>query len=596
MFTHAFRTWMVVAYFVMLAPALLPHAGPADAAAQLLPPSDDLDKLDPVLRAAISDVTGESPVIVRVADGAAIGPVSALVQQLGGTSGRELAILNALAATMPHASIPLLAADGTVERIVLDRPTFGSLDRTAATVGSAAVRADSGYDGHGIGIAVVDSGVAASHDDLGGATGGTPRIRQFVDFVAGVSTPYDDYGHGSHVAGIIAGNGFDSDGARTGLAPAAHLVVLKVLDQYGRGRISDVIAALDYVAAHKDTFALRVVNLSIGAAVHESYDSDLLTLAAKRLVEQGVVVVAAAGNAGRTADGKIVYGGIAAPGNAPWVLTVGASTHMGTADRADDAIAQFSSRGPTVVDRLAKPDVVAPGVGIVSLIDGSSWLYHARPQSRIRGTVETPEFPYLSLSGTSQATPVVSATVAQMLQANPQLAPNAIKAILEYTATNSPAHDPLTQGAGFVNARGAVVLAEFFAQPSTPFPDPSGWSRHIIWGNHRITLDRLMPDAPAWSASVMWGDEAHTDDAAATGDVTGTQNVVWGNTCNGDDCSTSTWSTSYDDDTVVWGNSSDDDTVVWGNSSDDDTVVWGNSSDDDTVVWGNSCTIAECEQ
>ena len=139
--------------------------------------------------------------------------------------------------------------------------------------------------------------------------------------------------------------------------------MLKVLDQAGRGRISNVIAAFDYVVANKDAFNIRIVNLSVAAGVFESYNTDLLTLAARRAVERGIVVVAAAGNAGRDPQGRQQYGGITAPGNAPWVLTVGASSHMGTIDRADDTVAAFSSRGPTAIDRAAKPDLVAPGVG-----------------------------------------------------------------------------------------------------------------------------------------------------------------------------------------------------------------------------------------
>jgi serine protease AprX len=622
MFRHAFSVRIIVSWLFMLAPVALPVVTPTDVFGQFLPPlpppppaPNPLDKLDPVLRTTISNLLAESRVIVRVANGGAIAPVAALVQQLGGVPGRELPILNALAARMPNAAIPVLAASSSVQRIVLDRLVLGTLERTGNTVGATAGRAAFGYDGLGIGVAVVDSGISLWHDDLTeSAPSGTQRVRQFVDFVSNASQPYDDYGHGTHVSGIIAGNGFDSCGARSGIAPAAHLIVLKVLDGQGRGYISNVIAALDYVATNKDAFAIRIVNLSIGAPVHESFDTDLLTLAAKRLVELGITVVASAGNAGKTADGRLVYGSVGAPGNAPWVLTVGASSHMGTDDRGDDIVAKFSSRGPTMFDRLAKPDVVAPGVGIVSLSDAQSLLYQLRPANRISGTAQTPVFPYFSLSGTSQATPVVAGTVALMLQANPSLTPNAVKAILEYTAQVGTTEDWVTQGGGFLNVPGALELARFFAQPSSAFPDSPEWARHIIWGNRRVHGGRLTPDSGAWLTSVVWGGNAVTWGLICTVgtncDVTGwttwgtgtsgtgiSQNVVWGTECGGANCSTSTWSLSYDDDTVVWGNTGDDDdTVVWGNSGgdDDDTVVWGNS-DDDTVVWGNDCSTW-CEQ
>src|SRR6185295_9587003 len=140
----------------------------------------------------------------------------------------------------------------------------------------------------------------------------------------------------THVAGIIAGDGHDSDGRRRGIAPGATLLVEKVLDASGQGYISNVIAAIDYAIANKNALRLRVINLSLGAGVYESYTTDPLTLAAKRAVDAGIVVVAAAGNLGKAADGQPQYGAILAPGNAPWVITVGASSTMGTVVRQDD--------------------------------------------------------------------------------------------------------------------------------------------------------------------------------------------------------------------------------------------------------------------
>ena len=360
-------------------------------------------------------------------------------------------------------SLLILAASPNVQRVVLDRVTFGTVERTGITVGATAVRHNPGYDGAGVGVAVIDSGVTAWHDDLG-ETGipGSQRVDRFVDFVNGHTTPYDDHGHGTHVAGIIAGNGHDSGGARSGMAPRARLVVMKVLGSSGQGHISNLIAALDYVVTHKDLLQIRVVNLSVGAGVYESYESDLLTLAAKRVVDEGIVVVAAAGNAGRNAQNGVQYGAILAPANAPWVLTVGASSHMGTVDRADDTIAAFSSRGPTAKDYAAKPDLVAPGVGTYSLSDPNSALYSSRSAFLLSGTVQTGYLPYLSLSGTSQSAPVVAGVVALMLQANPSLTPNAIKGILQYTAQEYSGNSALTQGAGYLNAVGAVELARLF--------------------------------------------------------------------------------------------------------------------------------------
>ena len=518
------------------------------------------------------------------------------VRGLGGTLRRRLPLIKGLSATVPNSALSELADSDLVQHVALDRSIVGAMERTGVTVGATGVREQLGLDGSGVGIAVIDSGVAAGEDDLADPSlTGSDRIDRFVDFVHGRPTPYDDYGHGTHVAGIIAGNGFDSSGARSGLAPRSRLVVLKVLDRFGQGHISDVIAALDYAVAHRSELNIRLINLSVSAGVYESYYSDPLTLAAKAAADVGIVVVAAAGNGGRDSRGHTQYAGITAPGNAPWVLTVGASSHMGTIDRNDDTVAAFSSRGPTAIDRAAKPDLVAPGVGIESLIAPHSLLYQTMPAYLLSGTVRTPFLPYLSLSGTSMAAPVVTGTVALMLQANPGLTPNAVKAILQYTAQVYPGYDALTEGAGFLNARGAVELARFFAAPATtPYPSTEGWSGHIIWGNHRVAGGSLMPNKSAWSLGLVWG--ATTTSAGA--------DVVWGAICaSGCDSTGAVWAPWRAADTAAsgaWdqvvprscGGENCPPEIVW-STSDGDTVVWG-STDGDTVVWGSGCTDPSC--
>jgi subtilisin family serine protease len=358
--------------------------------------------------------------------------------------------------------------------------------------------------------------------------------------------------------------------------------VLKVLDGDGYGYISNVIAALDYAVEHRARFNIRVINLSVAAGVYESYNTDPLTLAAKRAVQAGVVVVTAAGNLGRNQQRAIQYGGITSPGNAPWVLTVGASTHKGTANRSDDTIAPFSSRGPSVIDSAAKPDIVAPGAGIESLTDATSSLFLAHPAARLWGTVDTPTQPYLSLSGTSMSAPVVAGTVALMIQANPALSPNLVKAILQYTAEHKARYNHLTQGAGFLNARGAVQLAKVFAQGANQAPgssaisDPTPWNRHINWGNQRIGGGVLRPDANAWATQVIWG-AARTDAGAP---------IVWGSVCGDKGCDPSSWSTPPSDATIAWA-ASHEDTIVWG-TTEEDTIVWGTSEAEDNIVWGTA--------
>jgi serine protease AprX len=302
-------------------------------------------KLDPLLSAAVSMLTGQSKVVVTAEEWASLDAVASLIQLLGGTLGRRLPIIHGQAATVPNVALLTLVGSNLVQHVALDRLIVSAMERTGATIGATGVREELGLDGSGVGIAVIDSGVASGEDDLADTlVPGSQRIDQFVDFVNGLQDPYDDYGHGTHVAGIIAGNSFDSGGARSGLAPGSRLVVLKALNRSGQGRMSNVIAALDYAVQHRSEFNIRLINLSVGASVYESYNSDPLTTATKAAVDAGIVVVAAAGNGGRDAQGRAQYGSITAPGNAPWVLTVGASSHMGTVDRADDLMADFSSR------------------------------------------------------------------------------------------------------------------------------------------------------------------------------------------------------------------------------------------------------------
>jgi hypothetical protein len=236
-------------------------------------------------------------------------------------------------------------------------------------------------------------------------------------------------------------------------------------------------------------------------------------------------------------------------------------------------MASFSSRGPTYLDWAAKPDLVAPGVGTVSLAAAGSSLYEAKPGALLPGSAPTFAMPYLSLSGTSMAAPVVSGTIAAMLQANPALTPNAVKAILQYTAQVYANYDPLTEGAGFLNAIGAVRLARFYAtaQPGQTFPSQQMWSRHIVWGNHQLTGGIPVPTANAFSLGTTWG-VARTE----AGD-----NIVWGTARNGDN--------------IVWGTAADGDNIVWGTAVDGDNIVWGTARGDDNIVWGTGCGGGDCD-
>jgi serine protease AprX len=419
-------------------------------------------RLDSFLIGRAHTGTGVSKVIIQTRRDAS---AEAGIAACAGTPGVRFSTLSAQVAEIPDRCLEQLALDPAVQSISVDRGVAGSLQRTTrAAVGAAWVSEHLGFDGAGVGVAIIDSGVAAWHDEIG-----PNRIVHFVDFVARQSQPYDDYGHGTHVAGIIAGNGQNSGGNRRGIAPGAQLIVLKALDGAGDGNVSQVIAAVDYAVRHRQTYNIRIINLSVAAPVYESYNTDPLTQAVRRAVDAGIVVITAAGNLGRDAAGATQYGGITAPGNAPWVLTVGASDDKGTLDGSDDTVAPFSSRGPALIDGSAKPDLVAPGVAIESLGDPGTLLYQARPAARRWGTVRTASEPYLALSGTSMAAPIVAGTVALMLQANPSLGPENVKTILQRTAVSNGRYDQLTQGAGFLNARAAVEMARSLAaEPPAP--------------------------------------------------------------------------------------------------------------------------------
>ena len=415
-----------------------------------------------------------------------------------------------------------------------------------------------------------------------------------MDFVRdGRRNQSDLYGHGTHVAGVVAGNGA-TDARFAGIASGTKIVSLRVLDEAGEGSIADVIAAMDWVAKNHQVYKIRIVNMSVGAGVYESYWTAPLTLAAKALVDQGITVVAAAGNLGKNEAGELQWGGITAPGTAPWVLTTCAFSTNGTMETADDAVASFSSSGPTAIDFTAKPDICAPGVGIVSLAAPESRLYRqgllATPSWLIGESATYPYSPYISLTGTSQAAPFVTGTVAMMLQANPRLTPNLIKAILQYTANSQVGVSPLRQGAGFLNSEGAVTLAAFYAHavPGTTLPVDDSWSQHIIWGNHMLSGGVLDPGANAWVPGIEWGwvkTLGDDGDNIVWGTSDDNDNIVWGTS---DDNDNIVWGTGDDDDNIVWGTSDDGDNIVWGTADDDDNIVWGTGDDDDNIVWGTS--------
>jgi serine protease AprX len=576
------------------------------ACAAALPQSVDAQsggrRLDKTLSARARVGMGESRVIVTFKHG---WDATEDAKRLGAQLVRRLRN-GSRVMRLSNTKLEQLANHPAVERVTWDRPVFGLpvMESGGRKRGGKATIA--GTKGDGIGVAIIDSGITAWHDELTylGTSRkvivkGGQRVAAFVDYTQGDQVledvpPYDDYGHGTFVAGIIAGNGLGSGGSRMGAAPGAHLVVLKVLDQHGKGSISDVVDALTYVRENKNRLNIRVVNMSIAAAVPEpgitedleedGILDDELAAATRQTVDAGIVVVAAAGNLGFNSEKQQPqYGGITAPGNAPWVLTVGAHSQENTGNPRDDVIAPFSSRGPTAYDYLAKPDVVAPGWGVPSLAERLSKLFERTGPDDESGR-------YLTLSGTSVAAPAVSGLIARMAEAYPNLTPNMAKAIVQYTARLDPDYDALTQGAGYLNPDGALQLTQYFAKsrPGSAYPTDKTWGRTIIWGNYMVRGGLIWPAANAWSLDTVWGAMPQED-----GD-----NVVWGTLCAPEDCDNIVWGTFDDGFNIVWGTAEDGDNIVWGTrcGEDCDNIVWGTRTEDgDNIVWGTTCDTEACD-
>ena len=482
------------------------------------------------------DANGDVDVIIEYSS-----PVTsshhAFIQSLGGRLNHSYKHLrNHASYTVPGWALSLLEADGRVKHVSKDHTVQPLLDITTATVGAQAAW-NVGLFGDGVDIAVIDSGINVDADltDYWGHS----RVDYAQSFVPGDSSTADAYGHGTHVAGILASNGYNSSSYRAfrtfmGVAPNAHLINLRVLDASGSGKDSQVVAAIDRAIALKSQYNIGVINLSLGRNVFESYTQDPLCKAVERAWQAGIVVVVAAGNNGRLNDqGQNGYGTIMAPANDPYVITVGAMKANGTPNKADDAIATYSSKGPTAIDHIAKPDIVAPGNLVDSVRAPGSTLDLQFPQNRVAynyylNTWNTGYSPYyFTLSGTSMASPVVAGAAALLLESDPTLTPDLIKARLMKTASKSfptsttyvdptgatytSYYDVFTVGAGYLDIAaalantdrptGAALSPTAVLDPvsgnvmlTTPLGQTVVWGGSIAWGSSVV-----------WGGSIAWG-------------------------------------------------------------------------------------------
>lgn len=422
--------------------------------------AQNLHKCDASLKKHLSQATcGDQEVTVLLQrkaelDTMGTAALDQFVAELGATVVKELPIIDAKVVRLPLGALGKLASHHHIHRIHLDRKMHTLLDTAVPTIGTPP-EWESGLTGKGVTIAILDTGIHP-HPDL---LTPTNRIVGFYDAIQGKTEPYDDNGHGTHVAGCAAGAGTSSGGKYKGPAYEASVVGVKVLDASGQGSVSDIIDGVQWCLQQKDAYGIRILNLSLGGPASESYRSDPLCQALEKAWKAGLAVFVAAGNEGPGA------GTIGTPAIHPVLITVGATDDRNSISDADDAVASFSSRGPTI-DGLVKPDIVTPGVDIISLRSPGSTLDKAYPQRRV-------DEQYFSLSGTSMATPISAGAAALLIQARPTVTPDELKAAL-LAGARDLFNSPNEAGKGYFNLPGARKLIgnEGAQPPTTPPPLP----------------------------------------------------------------------------------------------------------------------------
>jgi len=380
---------------------------------------------------------GLAPVIIEGKSAQELASQRVNILSHGGKITAELPIIGGFAAEISPADVAAIARKGSIA-VIPDGKMEAYLDVASPTIGANSVNT-MGYTGKGITVAVLDTGISP-HRDLNDPETGNSRIIGFKDFINSKTEPYDDNGHGTHCAGDVASNGETSGGLNVAPAPDASLVGVKVLSGSGSGSFSGIIEGLQWVLENKDKFnpPIKVISMSLGAKATMASDDDPVCQAVEAAKKAGIAVLIAAGNSGPTSKT------IGSPGIEPSIITIGAFDDRGTVDRADDKLAYFSSKGPTI-DGEIKPDLVSPGYNIKSLKPGGG---------------------YVSLSGTSMATPIAAGVVAAMLEANPKLTPDEVKDILMKTAEDRGL-DPNSQGAGYIDSEKALEIALKLAEGET---------------------------------------------------------------------------------------------------------------------------------
>ena len=399
--------------------------------------------------------TAAQAVIVQATTGM-LARARRAITAAGGTVVTDLPLVNGFAARVSGASLPAVAADPSVRAISANRKASFeeySYDETStassfAKTSGASTGWSKGLLGQGVGVAVIDTGISPMPDFAG-------RLVHGPD-LSGEGTAIDSYGHGTVMAGVIGGSGGDSllrsGGSFTGVAPRATLVSVKAAGRNGVVDVATILQGMHWVAAYKDQYNIRVLNLSWGTGSTQHHSLDPLNYAVQRLWRMGIVVVVAAGNSGPQT------GSVTKPGDDPMVITVGAFDDKQNTEPADDSVSSWSSRGPTPAG-LRKPDILAPGRSLIATRSYGSYVEATYPKAQVSPS-------YIKGSGTSEAAAVVSGLAALMVQANPALTPDQVKAALKSTATPISGTSVDTQGAGRVQLGAALA-----AVPSTVAQD-----------------------------------------------------------------------------------------------------------------------------
>ena len=443
----------------------------------------------------------------------------ARVAELGGEVVRSYEHLDMRAIRLPVAALESLASEDNVDWLSLDdEMSATSVSSRAAANLPSGKTGNAVYGGLNVGIAVLDTGVS-SHADLSkdivqysflNGAYPTPTVKGNAIAAYNADSRYDGFGHGTHVAGLLSGNGANSGLDYVGAARSAKLLSLQVLDANGGGSMSDVMAALDWLLTYGKYFDIRVVNLSLGKGISESNATDPLVLAVERLWDAGMVVVVAAGNEGY--EGSMT---VTSPGNSRKVITVGSITDNDTGtDHSDDYVSSFSSQGPTIGDYVLKPDLLAPGNRLVGAVAKSSTLAKALKKRLKACKKDCGEDVYLEMSGTSMAAPMVSAAAALMLDKDPTLSPATVKARLMRSAHKISA-DPTEAGAGLLDVEAAMddsgVVSSQALSPLMVFDYEVGGvlieDTAVLWGDDTWSSAYLFSGGVNWTSGATYTDE-----------------------------------------------------------------------------------------